>query len=302
MSFDFGEVLKRAWQITWKHKILWIFGFFSMALAFLFFPLGFIPMFSVLLDEDVPFWIEQPAFIFGYFGIFVLLMIGSLFLGALMQAAISVGALRAEQGSENISFRETLKASFPYFWRFLGVLAMLMVGVLLVVFGFFAFQTLVSMVTFGLGAICLVPLQFLLYPLMIVVYAWQEQALASIVVDDLGVIDAAKRGWQVLRKNIMPIVLITLVLYLGVGMLSGFISIPLVVPFFAVPFVLIGEVENTRLLLIVASVCMVAYMPVLAIFQSGALTYMKSGWILTYLRLTQKPEDPEAPVFADPNA
>ena len=121
MSFDFGEVLKRAWQITWKHKILWIFGFFSMALAFLFFPLGFIPMFSVLLDEDVPFWIEQPAFIFGYFGIFVLLMIGSLFLGALMQAAISVGALRAEQGSENISFRETLKTSLPYFWRFLAV-------------------------------------------------------------------------------------------------------------------------------------------------------------------------------------
>ena len=26
MNFNFGEVLTRAWQITWKFKVLWIFG------------------------------------------------------------------------------------------------------------------------------------------------------------------------------------------------------------------------------------------------------------------------------------
>ena len=26
MNFNFGEVLTRAWQITWKYKVLWIFG------------------------------------------------------------------------------------------------------------------------------------------------------------------------------------------------------------------------------------------------------------------------------------
>ena len=26
MNFNFGEVLTRAWQIIWKHKILWVFG------------------------------------------------------------------------------------------------------------------------------------------------------------------------------------------------------------------------------------------------------------------------------------
>ena len=26
MNFNFGEVLTRAWQIIWKHKVLWIFG------------------------------------------------------------------------------------------------------------------------------------------------------------------------------------------------------------------------------------------------------------------------------------
>jgi hypothetical protein len=29
MNLDFGGTLRRAWQITWKHKVLWIFGILS---------------------------------------------------------------------------------------------------------------------------------------------------------------------------------------------------------------------------------------------------------------------------------
>ena len=302
MSFDFGEVLTRAWQITWKHKILWAFGLLSMLIGFLFLPLGFAPVLSILLAEDIPFWIEEPAYIFVFFGIFVLMMVASFFIGALTQAAISVGVLRAEREEESLSFSEILKASLPYFWRFLGIMALLMGGVFLVMFGFFVIQSLVSLLTLGLGAMCLVPLQFLLYPLMIVAYAWQEQALAAIVVDDLGVLEAAKRSWQVLRKNMLPVVLMTLILYLGVGMVSGFVSLPIMIPFFVIPFAFIEEIENIRTIIIAASLCLVVYMPILAVLQSGVLTYMKSGWMLTYLQLTQKSEIPETPVLAEPNA
>ena len=44
MNFDVGEVLSRAGQITWKHRVLWIigilFGFFvsTMFLLMIFFP------------------------------------------------------------------------------------------------------------------------------------------------------------------------------------------------------------------------------------------------------------------------
>ena len=291
MSFDFGEVLGRAWQITWKHKILWGFGLLSMLIGLLFLPLGFAPALSIFMAEDeIPFWVEEPAYILVFFGIFVLMMVASFFIGALTQAAISVGVLRAEREEENLSFSEILKASLPYFWRFLGIMALLMGGVFLVMFGIFAIQALVSLLTFGLGMMCLVPLQFLMYPLMIVVYAWQEQALASIVVDDLSVLKAAKRGWQVFRKNLLPVVLITLILYLGVGMVSGFISIPLMIPFFAIPFAFIEEFENTRAVIIAALLCTVVYLPVLAVLQSVVFTFIKSGWMLTYLRLTKNIE------------
>ena len=302
MSFDFGEVLTRAWQITWKHKILWVFGLLSMLIGLLFLPVAFAPALSIFLAEDTPVWIEQPAYVFGFFGIFVLLIIVSFFIGVFTQAAISVGVFRAEREEEKFSFSEILKASQPYFWRYMGLMALLMGGVFLVMFGFFAIQSLVSLLTLGLGAMCLIPLQFLLYPLMIVAYAWQEQALASIVVDDLSVLDAAKHSWQVFRKNMLPVLLITLILYLGVGMISGFVSIPLMIPFFAIPFALIEEIENIRTIIIIASLCLVVYMPILAIFQSVALIYLKAGWMVTYLRLTQKSEPLESPVFVEPNA
>jgi len=30
---DYGNVLSRAWQIIWKHKVLWIFGILAAATA-----------------------------------------------------------------------------------------------------------------------------------------------------------------------------------------------------------------------------------------------------------------------------
>lgn len=291
MTLDIGEVLSRAWRITWNHKVLWAFGLLVMLFAFLFLPLSFVPAFSIFMADEVPFWIEQPAYIFGYIGIFFLLMVGSLFLGAIAQAAISLGAFRVEQGSEKFSFGEILKDSRAYFWRFTGIMAMLMAGVLLVMIGYFTLQIVVSILTLGIGAMCLVPLQFLMYPLMIIAYAWQEQALASIIVDDLRVMDAARRGWQIFRANMMPVILITLVLYLGIGMVGGLVSIPIMAPFFLVSIVMFEEVQRGNTILIVAASCVIAYLPVLAIFQSGALTFMKSGWMLTYLRLTRKPEE-----------
>lgn len=290
MAFNFGEVLTRAWQITWNHKVLWVFGLLGMLLSLLFLPLGFAPALSIFMSEDIPIWMEEPVYIIGYFGLFAVLMVMSFFVGTLIQAAVSCGVLRAEREAKKIGFVELLRSSIPYFGRFLGIMALLMGGIILVMVGFFALQIIVSMLTFGLGAMCLVPLQFLFYPLMMVSYAWLEQALASIVVDEYGVFEAARQGWQVFRKNLLPVVLMTLIMYLGIGMVSGFVSIPLMVPFFAVPFVLIEGLENTRIVLWAVSLCALAYMPVLAVFQAVAMTFMKSGWILTYLRLTRKTE------------
>ena len=298
MSFDFGAVLTRAWKITWNHKIFWVFAFFSMLFGLLFLPLAFAPMISIIMSGDTPFWIEQPIYIIAYFGLFMILMIASLFIGALVQAVISRGVLRAEREEEKSSFGEALKAGYPYFGRFLGITLLYAGGILLVVFALFALQTVVSLFTFGLGVLCLMPLQFLLYPLMFVTYAGLEQAMTSIVVEEVGVFDALRRGWGVFRKNLLPVLLMTLIMYLGIGMLSGFISIPIMLPFFVTPFIVVEGGETGRIILLIALMCLVVYLPILAVFQSVAFTFMKSGWILTYLHLTR---NSEAEALASPS-
>jgi hypothetical protein len=290
MAFDFGEVLTRAWNITWNQKVLWVFGVIVMLLGLLFIPLGFAPVFSIFLSEDVPFWIEEPLYMLGYFALFLILFAVSFVIGMLVQAAISCGVLHAERGEEKLSFADVLRASYPFWGRFLGIALLYAGGISLVVFAFFSVQFLVSMVTLGLGAICMAPLQLLLYPFMLVAYAWLEQTQASIVVDDVGVFAAARRGWRVFRQNMLPVILVALIMYLGVGIISGFVSLPIMVPIFAFFFAGIENFEASRTVFLVSALCVVVYLPILAVFQSVALTFMKSGWILTYLQLTHNSE------------
>ena len=290
MALDFGEVLTRAWKITWKHKILWVFGFIVMLLSYLFIPLGFAPAFSLFLAEDVPFWIEQPLYVVVYIGLFFVLLLASSIIGALVQAVISNGVLHAERANGDMTFKSILRSSTPLWGRFLGITFLYMGGISLVMFAYFALQTLVTMLTLGLGAICMAPLQLLLYPLMFVTYAWFEQAQASIVVDGLGVFEAVRRGWQVFRQNLLPVILMTLLMYLGIGMLSGLASLPIMAPFFAFFFAGLEGFQASRTIFIISALFMMVYLPILAVFQGVALTFLKSGWILTYLRLTRNAE------------
>src|SRR5512145_3031259 len=54
MNFNFGEVLTRAWQITWKHKNLWLAGIVVTLISFLSVPISllFNPSFSSLSDPS----------------------------------------------------------------------------------------------------------------------------------------------------------------------------------------------------------------------------------------------------------
>jgi len=53
MNFDIGEVLSRAWQITWKQRVLWIIGILMGFFVSIMFPLMFSPiLFPVLMQNS----------------------------------------------------------------------------------------------------------------------------------------------------------------------------------------------------------------------------------------------------------
>lgn len=292
MNIDLGEVLNRTWQITWKHKVLWVYGFLQIIFSFLLIPLALIPVFAPLVlggSEQFERFVTEPWFFLVFFAIFFVFMLALYPLSVLVNGALSVGVLRAEGGDEKLSFMELIRESLPFFWRILGIMLLFTVGMMAIMFAFSALQTALAVVTLGIASICLAPFSLLLYPLMFVGYVWMEQSMAAIVVDHMNVTDAAKQGWQVFRNNIAGVSVIGLVLYFGVSIIAAIAIMPMMVPFFALPFAFSVE-EFNRTIPVVAGVCATLYLPLFAVFQGALIALMKSGWILTYLRLTRNPK------------
>lgn len=289
MNFDFGEVLSRAWQITWKHKVLWVYGFLQTMASLLLLPLAVIPAFAPLVSDQLVGKVNEPWFFLIFIVGFFVFMLALYPFTVLMNGALSIGVLRAERGEEKLSFMELIRESFPFFWRLLGLMLLFVAAMMLAMFAFTALQAILSVVTLGLASICLAPLSFLLYPALFVWYVCMEQSMAAIVADNMNVMDAARQGWQIFRNNIAGVVVVGLVLYFGVSLIAGIAIMPMIVPFFALPFAL-GVDDFNRSILLVAGICATIYLPVFAIFQGAMLALMKSGWVLTYLRLTRSPK------------
>ncbi len=299
---DIGSVLSRAWEIIWKHKVLWIFGILagcatnntttsSYRTSYNEFSPRF-QQFNLQLQD----W--QIALIIGAVVIVVLILIViAIFLGTMGRVGLIRGTLQAEQGKTSLEFGELFSGSMPYFWRVFGL--NLLVGLAIAVVGIAAviFAILGSVLTLGIGAICLVPMVCLLVPLSWLVNIVLEQANIAIVVENLGIMDGLRRGWEVFRANIGMILVMALILYVGIGLIGGLIiGIPIAA---IIAPAVIGLINGTQVAvrggLLVAGLCLVLYIPVAIVLNGILQSYIKTAWTLTYLRLTTKPNVVEAP-------
>src|SRR5690349_2696941 len=115
MNFNFGEVLARAWQIIWKHKVLWIFGIFAgCSRGTSSFRgnsggggggsggIGQLPP-EVMRILQV---IQQNLITFIIVGCIVVLLVWAItiFLGTIGRVGLIRGTLQAESGSERLIF------------------------------------------------------------------------------------------------------------------------------------------------------------------------------------------------------
>jgi hypothetical protein len=201
-------------------------------------------------------------------------------------------------GAEKLVFAELFNASMPYFWRVFGLsfligLAFFVLLIPLIVLG---------VITAGVAFLCLIPLICLLIPVGFVVGIIIEQANRAIVLEDLSMVDGLRRGWDICRANVWPLIVMALILF-GISLLVGIvIALPILVVVFPTIFAFaIGEGQSfTPLYIALACICL--YAPVSWVLNGILTTYTQSAWTLAYLRLTRKPEAAEAPVFVEPNA
>lgn len=302
MNFDLGEILTRAFQITWRHKVLWLFNALPVLVSLLILPMMFVPM--IFLGDGSfggPYFMEEPVYII----LFLLFSIGvtllSFVLYGISSSAVILGTKQADEDTENFTFKSLFNDSKPYWWRVVGVVLLLSLGVSIVFAVIFGCMALFGAVTVGLGFICAAPLMLLIYPVMMVLYSIIEESQVAVVADELGVIDAVKRGWELVRANFWRILLISLVVYLGISILSSVVMLPLMSPMFLIPFFLDGGTEfNPRTMMLFMGGFSSIFIPVMALVQGVMVTLLKSTYTLVYLRLT-KPRD-NAPVVLEENA
>jgi hypothetical protein len=289
---DFGDILSRAWRIIWKHKILWIFGILagcSQAASSGGSNSGlrfsdregrfFDPNFGNY-DPNIVILIIAVAIV-----VLLVLWLVAIFLGTIGRIGLIRGVVQAESGTERMNFGELFSGSMPYFWRVFGLT--LLVGIV----SFFAFLILglpLVICTLGIGALCLIPITWFIQVLV-------EQASNAMVLENLGVMDGLRRGWDIVTKNLGSMVVMALILYLGISFLAGLIiGLPLLL---ALGPVIAGVVAGTAFEtdsaipagLIVAGLCFLAYLPVLLLLSGILRSYVSSAWTLTYLRLTARP-------------
>jgi hypothetical protein len=226
------------------------------------------------------------------------LMLASFLVSPWLQAGLSLGALRAAQGEQRLNFGVLISAARPFYVRFLGVMAIFVGGMMLVNFAISFLTTALSLLTMGLASLCLTPITFLLIPVMYAAMAWMELAMAALVVRDLRVMDALRHAWQLILANKVPVLLLILVMYLGIGIVSMIFILPIMLPLMAAPMMIMSEAEPSRAILIVAGVCTAAYLPVLAVFQGLVLALSKSGWLVGYLQIT-RPAEENTPIQAN---
>jgi hypothetical protein len=296
---EYGAILRKAWEITWKNKALWILGilascgrgggsgasgnysnyrvesgeFGRMGQEF--------ERFIEKLSGDETFWLVLAG------AVILILILSLLFyaLGVIGQGGLIAAFHKSDQGTI-VGLSQAFQAGLGYFWRLLG--AQVLIGlVILAIILLLTIPTVgLAIFTLGLGILCLLPVFFLL-ALAAGVYVQFVQM--GIVVEGLGVTASMRRAWDVIRANLGPVLLMSVILILGALVVSGVIALPFLAA--VLPLItgaLVGG-DAARAGIGLAAVCLIGYLPILILLQGILTTYVSGSWTLTYLRLIERP-------------
>lgn len=297
MEFDVRAVLRHAWQVTWKHKGLWIISALPLAPILVYLPV----LIYVLLSDDVmnelPNLLNNPTLILVSFIVLIVTIAVTGLLQVFSRSATTFGILQLEAGGAAPSFAELIKGGRTFFWRTLVTLLLASLGLAAASAVFSACLSLIGFATFGLGSLLG---QVVVLPVTLLIYAIMEQAQVAIVADDAQPVDALRGAWELVQENLNSFVIIAILLHVCLSIVSGLAMLPVVAPLFlALLSRFSGEVSNglgNPSLLRVAVWSFAFFLPVSFILQAVAVLYRKSVHVIAYLRLRRSPKLQPLPV------
>ncbi|MCL4530243.1 MAG: DUF4013 domain-containing protein [Chloroflexi bacterium] len=335
---NFGEVVSKAWKITWKFKVLWIFGMlascgtrsggnfnfnstyrtgennFSGSAPNL--PPGVLNWFNQFVRS-----FDNPQFVWGFVAAIIavvcVIVIVELVVGALGRVGLIKGIWEADEGAEKLNFGGLWSRSMPFFWRvfWLSILVGLPFFIIALIIAAGFVLALIPVIDnnsagAGLAFLTLLPvicvLACVIFILAILVGFIVQMAENAIVIENQTILGGFQRGWDVLVKNLGPILIIWLITAVIGFVAAILIALPLLIVLVPLVFAFIANANSVNFSLtpwLIAFVCIIcAYIPISWIANGILMTYIQSVWTLTYLRLTKPKEESQIPIALPTNA
>jgi hypothetical protein len=312
---DFGKVFSRAWQITWRWKMLWVLGF----LAALGQGGGSAPQYNYSFSgQDYEPWLYTPGYALEQFlGGILALVIGLCCLAIIIVIVLWVISIIARGGlvaavhqvelEGETSFGKAWRAGARKFWTLFGlgflaalpIILLILVGIVIFSVGIFSGVSLLEVnenagiasliigtITCG-GFLCCG--LFFLTIVLEQIHIYGERAA---ILEDLGWIDAFKRGWQVLVENIGATLILWLIFFaLGIVIFGLTFVIMMVL---TIPMLGMFATADPGWLLI-GPLCVGGALGaiVYAVIRSIIVAFTSSTWTLAYMELTKQDEHPQ---------
>ena len=303
---DYGRILGRAWEVIWRWKALWVLGFLA-ALGQGTSGVNTTYNFGGqdLQNGNLPNinWPVLGGALAALACLGLLVGIALLIVSIIARGGLVAGVAQVEDEGST-SFARAWAVGATRFWTLFGIsvlvalpIILLVIVVLLGIFGLAGGTAILTRqgdtslgpIIGGLFA-CLCPGFCLIFVLAIALSQIQIYADRAAILEGLGWIDAFKRGWQVLKANLGPTVvlwLIFLVLGLVVGAIILAISLPVVLPLVA----LLGRDGMNSGGAVWVPICGLGLLATIlgAIVNSVVTAFTSATWTLAYRQLTLPP-------------
>ncbi len=301
---NYGKVLTRAWEITWRWKVLWILGFLAALGSGGGGGGGGGSSYSTSGNEWPSWWgytYQEPyippgavAAIIGLACLALIIGIAIWVVSVIARGGLIAGVQQVEE-QEHTSFGLAWRAGARRFWTLFGIsilaaiplilLAVVGIVVLIVMFvgSGFAFTSSDVAGALGIVASILCGGGFVCAMIIVAVILQQIRIYAerAAILEDLGWIQAFSRGWDVLKANLGPTIIFWLIFFaLGIAFFIVILAVlaATVLPFIAV----VANIDPGPWLL--APICCGGLIAVIAAALINAIvqTFTSATWTLAY--------------------
>ena len=317
---NYGQLLSRAWRITWRWKILWLLG--------LLVALGsgggggsanynFPDTRGDTARYQVPPEVVGTLIVIAIVVVALAILIGlALWLIGIVARGGLISGVQQVEDENSTGFKRAWRAGAQRFWTLLGIHALLEIlpGVAL------ALLVVVPLIFFIVGGVgvgasterpaiiattvmaalcCMVPIACGAAIVFVILHLLVLYAERAAMLEGLGAIAAIRRGWQVLKANPGPTALLWLI-FLAIGLGVGLVSMAI---FMVIGGPIVAILLSTQPALWWIAPIAIGVLLLLAIglfIRSVLETFTSATWTLAYRQMTGVAAQAAPPVSEAP--